>query len=532
MCNDATILSYPDPARANPAPDAAGLRRLARLAARANPDTIVDVPTAVGFCMYVRRECLEATGLFREDLFAQGYGEENDFCLRARDLGWRHVAVPGVYVAHLGSQSFGTTRTHLVTRNLAILERLHPGYHALIAAFIADDPLAEARRRLDALRWRGGRSRAGAVILVTHDSGGGVERVIRTRCDEIRRDGLRPIVLRPVRTRDEATRLYRPGLCVVGDGAHGGFPNLRFILPGELKGLARLLRADRPASLEVHHLLGHDHTVTDLAGLLGIPTDIHVHDYAWLCPRITLVGANRRYCGEPTDTAECDTCVSDAGTNLEETISAASLRARSAAHIADARRITVPSADVRTRLRRYFPGIAPLVRPLEDDAELPPAVADRTTRSRRICVVGAIGTEKGYDVLLACARDAASRALPLEFIVVGHTPDDRRLMDTGRVFVTGPYREDDAVALIRAQAATLAFLPSIWPETWCFALGAAWRAGLAAAAFDIGAPAARIRATGRGWLLPLGLPAGAINGALLVIRSHAGDGSAESAVVS
>jgi len=121
-------------------------------------------------------------------------------------------------------------------------------------------------------------------------------------------------------------------------------------------------------------------------------------------------------------------------------------------------------------------------------------------------------------VLLACARDAAARDLPLEFIVVGHTIDDRRLMATGRVFVTGEFRAEEATSLIRAQQAGLALLPSISPETWCYALTDAWRAGLRVAAFDIGAPAERIRRTGRGFLLPLGLSAPAINNALLAVR--------------
>jgi hypothetical protein len=38
---------------------------------------------------------------------------------------------------------------------------------------------------------------------------------------------------------------------------------------------------------------------------------------------------------------------------------------------------------------------------------------------------------------------------------------------------------------------------------------------LRVAAFDIGAPAERIRRTGRGFLLPLGLPPGEINARLL-----------------
>ena len=526
LSNDATILSYPDIAAANPPPAPAALARLARQARTANRGVAVEIPTAVGFCMYIRRECAAAVGLFREDVFAQGYGEENDFCMRARHLGWRHVGVPGVYVAHRAAQSFGSAGAHRIERNLGVLERLHPGYRALIAEFQAADPLAEARRRLDMARWRAGRSRQGAVIFVTHDSGGGVERVVQDRAAAARARGQRPILVRPIRVRaprpGEEGLTYRPGLAVVGEAA-GGYPNLRFAIPAELPELARLLRGDRAAAVEVHHLLGHDHALLRLAALLGVPIDQHVHDYAAFCPRITLVGRERRYCGEPEDAAVCEACVTDLGSNLEDDISVAALRVRSAADLALARRVVVPSADAAARLRRHFPAVAPEVAPHEDDAAgLPPARQPRRA-SRRVCVIGGIGTEKGFDVLLACARDAAQRRLPVEFTVVGHTPDDHRLIDTGRVFVTGPYEEADAVALIRDQDADLAWLPSIWPETWCFTLGLAWRAGLGVAAFDIGAPADRIRRTGRGWLLPLGLPPPAINNALLAVRAVAGD---------
>ncbi len=521
LSNDATILSYPAATTRNPAPDAQGLTRIAKLAAAANPGAVVEIPTAVGFCMYIRRECLAAVGVFREDVFAQGYGEENDFCIRARHLGWRHVAVPGVFVAHVGGQSYGAARAALIARNLDMLERLYPGYGALIAQFQDQDPLASSRRRLDIARWRAARGRGGAVVLVTHDNGGGVERVVRQRARELRAEGKRAILLRPELER-AGPRRTRPGICVVGDGVDGGFPNLRFAVPGELRDLARLLRGDRPEALEAHHQLGHDHAILDLAGLLGIPTDFRVHDYAQLCPRITLV-RDGRYCGEPEDAAACDACIADHGRNDDDAIGVAALRARSAADLAAARQVVVPSIDAATRLRRHFPGLAPKPVALEDDSRLPRRAKTPGNPERVVCIVGAIGTEKGYDALLACARDAAARRLGLRFVLVGHTPDDQRLLDTTKVFVTGPYAEDRAVGLIRDQRADLAFLPSIWPETWCFTLGHAWQAGLDVAAFDLGAPAERIRATGRGWLLPLGLPAPAINNALLALRPIAGD---------
>jgi len=145
----------------------------------------------------------------------------------------------------------------------------------------------------------------------------------------------------------------------------------------------------------------------------------------------------------------------------------------------------------------------------------PPPLTEAAPGLVEVCLAGAIGLHKGYFVLLACARDARVRGLNLRFTVVGHTIDDAALLDTDRVFVTGPYQRHEAVALIRAQGAALGFLPSIWPETWCLALTDLWRAGLTVAAFDIGAPAERIRRTGRGLLLPKELPAPEINDALI-----------------
>jgi glycosyltransferase involved in cell wall biosynthesis len=178
--------------------------------------------------------------------------------------------------------------------------------------------------------------------------------------------------------------------------------------------------------------------------------------------------------------------------------------------------VVVPSGDTATRIRRHFPATRPTVTPHEDDAAIADPVRPMGAATVcRVCVVGAIGIHKGYQVVLDCARDAAERHLPLEFVVVGHTIDDKRMLATGRVFITGGFAPEEAVQLIRAQRATLALLPSIFPETWCFTLAEAWRASLHVAAFDVGAVADRIRRTGRGFLLPLGLAAGSINNALV-----------------
>ncbi len=542
LSNDATILSYPHSSAASPAPTLAETERLDRLAAQANGASVIDIPTAVGFCMYIRRDCLDAVGALREDLFAQGYGEENDFCMRARHLGWRHVAAPGVFVAHRSGQSFGSARAHLLARNAEVLDRLHPGYAALIARHGLADPLADARRRIDAARWRedakrGGtqrrRARRKAIILITHFHGGGTERQLRVQIEAARQAGQRPIVLRPARLPDGSTAV------MLGDGEATDYPNLRFALPAELSAVVGLLAAERPVAAQVHHLLGHDPSVLQILAKLAVPYEVHIHDFAAFCPRVGLLGPDRRYCGEP-EIVQCEACIADIGRKDGLDIPVAELRRQSAGLFAAAARVVVPSNDTATRIRRHFPAIGPVVIEHGDDQAIadpsPPRLVRRSGLAgsaksadppgRAICrvaVIGAIGLEKGYEVLLACARDAAWRDLPLEFIVIGHSIDDARLLATGRVFITGEYRAEEAVDLIRAQQASLALIPSIWPETWCFTLTEAWQAGLQAACFDIGAPAERIRRSGRGMVLPLGLPAGAINHQMITATGLARD---------
>ena len=201
LSNDATIVSYPSVEHMNAIPGLDETIQLDALAQTANVGLVVDIPTAIGFCVYIKRDCLEVTGLFREDQFAQGYGEENDFCIRARHLGWRHVAVPGVFVAHVGGQSFGVTKQDLIERNLRVLNRLHPGYDAMIRDFQSVDPIAEPRRRLDMERWKQIRTRAKSVLLITHGRTGGVQRRVAERAAALRAEGVRPIMLWPVASR-------------------------------------------------------------------------------------------------------------------------------------------------------------------------------------------------------------------------------------------------------------------------------------------------------------------------------------------
>jgi hypothetical protein len=504
-----------------PYPDAVSHAALAAACARAPSDGLIDIPAATGCCHYLRHDCLAATGVFREDVFAQGDGEDLDWSFRARQLGWRHAADMAVFVARRGGGACGPADAALRGRNSDILDRLHPGASAAMAEFRHADTMTEIRRRIECARWRDGASDTGAVILITHDHGGGVARHIATRIAELRSLGQRPILVRPVD--DWAATPPDQRRCAIKDD-RGGFHHLIFQPHSELDALAELLAPDRPQSVELHHIMGHAPAITGLAARLSVPLDIIVHDYALLCPRVTLTGAGQTYCGEPADIADCTACVSNYGDRLMAGMAPVEWRAWTVRRVAEARHIVVPDADVAKRLARHVDtGGKLVIQPWETDSALPRIAAPGKRpigQPLRICIPGAIGDEKGYGILLACARDAARRHLPLHFTIAGHTRDDATLMDTDHIFVTGRYADDEAVSVITAQRADLGFIPSVWPETWCYSLTLLWRAGLWPVAFAFGVPAARIAARRAGTILPLGLPAARINDLLLAINAQ------------
>jgi GT2 family glycosyltransferase len=150
--NNATICSYPYEGWSGDLPGTLGLIKLDSLFAKTNPGITADLPTAVGFCMYIRRECLDQIGLFDEAQFGRGYGEENDFCLRATKAGWRNILAADTFVFHKGAVSFREERFELMkSAGAAILER-YPDYMDRVLDFISRDPLAPLRERIDQTR--------------------------------------------------------------------------------------------------------------------------------------------------------------------------------------------------------------------------------------------------------------------------------------------------------------------------------------------------------------------------------------------
>lgn len=151
--NNGTICSYPFFCRSSELPEGLSCVELDRIFAQANTGLSEEIPTAVGFCMYISRACLDDIGYFDDQRYGRGYGEENDFSRRAASYGWRNFLCADLFVYHQGGVSFGDDRVTLMSQADRLLADRYPDYPEIITEFIDRDPLRQYREAVDRLRF-------------------------------------------------------------------------------------------------------------------------------------------------------------------------------------------------------------------------------------------------------------------------------------------------------------------------------------------------------------------------------------------
>ena len=108
-----------------------------------------DVDWALGAAVMFSRSCYEAIGPWDESFFL--YSEETDFCLRARDAGWRTRFVPEAVVVHHGGGSGRNDATHVmqVVNRVRLYARRHskPAGYAYFALNVLSELSWIARGR-------------------------------------------------------------------------------------------------------------------------------------------------------------------------------------------------------------------------------------------------------------------------------------------------------------------------------------------------------------------------------------------------
>ncbi len=353
-----------------------------------------------------------------------------------------------------------------------------------------------------------------AILMITHDQGGGTEAHIQQLAAAVDESGWKAYVL----------RTYRDGMLRIESACSPQPSETLLLTMAECEAeLRQLLPALNIQHIHLHHGIDLPDTLLfhlpALTQELGLEYDFTAHDYFPICPRYGLFDeAVRGYCGEPA-VERCTVCINTYGSPVGKDIDVALWRERYRELAENARFLFVPNPDAGERLTRYFPKANIQWRSHFDRApkDIPAVIPRQEDEPLRVAIIGAISPGKGSMVLANCARDAKKRGLAIEFNILGHTDIDWLLRPLPHVVISGRYEPDLLPDMIRNGQYHLAFFPGVWPETYCYTFSEAIKAGLYPVCFDIGAIAERIRRLDWGHILPYPLyqHADRINDALL-----------------
>ncbi len=510
--NNAELCSYPTMFYSNPEPLELSGEALNHLLPETFDGTYPELPTAVGFCMALRREAVQRVGRFDEKQFGKGYGEENDWCLRAAAQGWRHVLAPDVYVAHIGSVSFAAAKQRQLRRSLRRLNARHPHYRASVRNFRRTDPLLSARRRIDLARLKR-MAAAQNWLMISHTAGGGTERHVREMIGWLAQENVSCYRLSPGKQSSEV-QLWHPDCPQVS--------NLTFHLQHEQEALFAALQQLKISHLHLHHLHGFSPymhmLIPQMARLLHAQFDVTIHDYYLACPSINLPPEIARKGQLPT-IEESQHYASHHPTPAGRTPVWA-WRQQHRLLLEKAAHVFVPDTSVAKAMAFFFPEVETTVRPHpEPYVDAPDLYQPHAAGAPlKVAIIGTMAPHKGSEVVAACVKEATAQKRPVQFHLFGHC-DNAVLRKSKLVTLHGAYREEAIFDLLRRTGCHIAWIPSVWPETWSYTLSIALKSGLHPVAFDLGALAERMRHLQRGTLLPLHLieNAKACNQALLAI---------------
>jgi GT2 family glycosyltransferase/glycosyltransferase involved in cell wall biosynthesis/SAM-dependent methyltransferase len=519
LSNNATICSVPEWCKANRIPEGFTVDTFARLVAETSLQLRPDLPSAHGFCMYIPGAVLDAIGLFDEENFGRGFGEENDLCERAMAIGFRVRLADDAFVYHKGSASFGDeTAEELKRRHYQTLERLHPTYFAKVARFVETNPLSAVHGAVQlAIRRRS--TPVPALLALLHASfdrpRGGSEHHVRDLVRAVRLP--RVVVAVP-----EADGIH---LTEVLDGRLDNAlhyrlpltaPPARFMHAREDfdDALRTIVRLFGVGAVHFQHFCNWPVRAWRTFATLGIPFVATFQDFYCVCPNLNLFDPERdRLCCASTDPADRDVHACMRG--IAQTFGlppiedpdrfTRALRTEFTELLHAARHLVFPAVATRDIVARFHALDPARTRVIPHGYSTP---SRRLQRPRRpgpinIALLGEVAhTVKGarrYPALIDRTRD-----LPIVWHVFGQAEhlgfgDRLRALGLGsRIRFHGPYRREGICdALARAEVDLVVLLPP-WPETFSYTLSEALTAGIPVVVSDQGALPERVREGGYG----------------------------------
>ncbi len=517
LSNNATLASVPQGLMRNEVPTDITIDEYNDMLTKCAYREYPELPTAHGFCMYIRREVLSKLGFFDEKSFGRGYGEENDFSYRCIDYGYKNLLCDDVIVYHLESQSFSSEREKVIEKHLAILKEKYPSYCYNVDAWCRSYPLGHICKNIKYnLKLRNKKN----VLLIIHEwdnTLGGTTVHVRDIMSSLINE-MNFHVLFPTAS----------GYILE---SHFGDEVLRTTMPFKIQQTSRynrfnkeygqmldyIVRAYAIDSVHIHHMIGHYFDIAFVTQKYNINSIITLHDYYSLCPSITMLYCNKKYCGD-LESKDCEKCL--ISTNRASNNIVKEWQADWHNFLKQIDTVIVPSEDTKERLQAVYSDID--ITAIEhgvnnNKTDLSYSVDDKL----RVAFIGVICLHKGGEIIRKLVKSNIDK--DIEFHVFGKSEYPDLEQNTSNYIFHGPYERDNLSKLLWENKINVICFLQIWPETYSYTTNEAVSAGIPVISLDLGAGAERVKKYNLGWILPKGSNENDISKLLVKIKNNTED---------
>jgi len=446
----------------------------------------IELPTGVGFCMAMGKKALKEVGLFDEQTFPRGYGEENDWCIRAYKKGFKNLLAHNLFVYHEHGGSFSKEeKKKLTAKHLKKLLQKHPEYQRLVDNFIQNDPIKPLRAAAAIKLFS---SKRDTVLILDHNLGGGANLYRKNLINELLNKG-------------KFILLYTEG--------YYSYPKLegftdKFKIDAvdvDSGELIEVIKEIKPKEVFVNELVAHSKPLELLKNLVKLKSDLGfkltfaLHDFYAICPSYNLLNDKGIFCGVPEDLSVCKNCLKN-NPFAERSDDIESWRKAWGEFLNSCDRILCFSQSSKELLLKAYPFLDKgkiKVEPHRLDVKLRKPKVKPNKKITTIGVIGALNYQKGIDVVYKLAEIIKEKQLPYRITIVGkpNKPVPKHLENL--IKITGPYKREELPDILEKEGVEAVLFPSVWPETFSYVIEEVKSMGLPLISFDIGAQGERVK---------------------------------------
>ena len=494
LSNNATLVSVPKGLEKNEIPKNIGINDYNDMIYKCSYHDYPELPTGHGFCMFIKRDILDLVGYFDEKTFERGYGEENDFCFRCLDYGYRNIMCDDVVVYHKESQSFSDERQKVIKDHLKKLENRYPEYKLQLDDWCSRFPIKYICKNIN---YYINIVQKKNILILIHDwetSTGGttlhVKDLISSLNDKYNFHVLYPKDCGYVLSsyfNGEENKIY---LQSVEKMTKFDFYNEQY-----KKMLEDIIVGFSIDTIHIHHMISHYFDIIDLANKYKINSMITLHDYYCLCPTINLLYCGEKFCMNLKN-KDCAKCLS-LSKNVDHDI-ISEWRKNWFKFLKKFDRIIVPSEDTKKRILKSYKGLN--INAIEHGIKFDNYNYNAQIKNTfNVAFIGVMCNHKGGNILKKLINKSDNSNI--KFHVFGISEIEELKKNKKNYVYHGKYKRDNLIKLLKENNINLICFFQIWPETYSYTLNEAIAAGIPVLSFDIGAGAERVKKYNLGWTI-------------------------------